>query len=408
MIRRLLAGLALALASLSTHAAIGTIDNVPGATLLFPHFEVDADNPQGVNTSLTVQNTSATAILLNVVLWTDLGLPTGQFNVYLTGYDQQTLDMRSIFRRILPITGSAGQDPADEVSPKGPVSQDINFASCNGILSTAPNGGTQFGSILSRDIVGAHSGAASDDYFDGQCGSRDLGDGIARGYVTMDAVTQCTDQTPTSAAYFNNNIATNQNVLQGDYTIVDPAAGRLLTDDAVPIEASAFDPLTAPGVNKQTFYGRFVGFTAVDNREPLPTAWAGRASSAGTEADYWRDPGTVVAPFACGGTPAGLPSGQALVRVFDADGSTAATPAGNLFPFVAGSTAAAQLGISPELGWLFVNLNLPAPSGPLGAIRQSWLTLRQTPSGASGASMQYLVPGIQLGNAGNGDNPTVP
>lgn len=409
MYLRLMAGLLLALTSMTATGAIGTIDNVPGATLFFPHFEVDADDPQGVNTILTVQNTSATAVMLNVTLWTDLGLPTDQFNIYLTGYDHETLDLRSIFRRILPITGSDGQDSSDTVSPQGPFSQDINFASCNGTISTPEQNGTQFGSILSRDIVGAHSGQASDDYFGGLCGSRDLGDGIARGYVTMDTTTQCTDQTPTTTAYFTSFIATNQNVMRGDYTIIDPTTGTVLTDDAVAIEADPLHPLTVDGVGKQTFYGRFVGFTAADHREPLPTAWAGRAAAGRTDADFWRDPGTATAPFACGGTPAGLPSGQRLVRIFDTDGSVDASPAGNLFPFAAGSTTGTTLGIAPDLGWLFVNMNLTAPSGPLGDIRQSWLTLRQTPRGvAAGGGMQYSVPAIQLGNAGNADSPIVP
>ena len=409
MYLRLMAGLLLALVSMTATGAIGTIDNVPAATLFFPHFEVDADDPQGVNTILTVHNTSATAIMVNVTLWTDLGLPTDQFNIYLTGYDLQTIDLRSIFRRILPITGSDGQDPTDTISPQGNFSQDINFASCNGNLSTPQNRGTQFGSNLSRDIVGAHSGQASDDYFGGLCGSRDLGDGIARGYVTMDTTSQCTLDTPTTTAYFTSFVATYQNVMRGDYTIIDPSTGTVLANDAVGIEADPLHPVTSSGVDKQTFYGRFVGFTGVDHREPLPTAWAGRASAGRTDVDFWRDPGTVTAPFACGGAPVGLPTGQRLVNVFDVDGSVDATPAGNLFPFAAGSTTGATLGIAPDLGWLFVNMNLAAPSGPLGAIRQSWLTLRQTPRGvAAGGGMQYSVPAIQLGNAGAGDSPIVP
>lgn len=411
MYLRLMAGLLLALVSVTASGAIGTIDNVPATTLFFPHFEVDADDPQGINTILTVQNTSATAVMLNVVLWTDLGLPTGQFNIYLTGYDQQTIDMRSVFRRILPITASDGQDPADTITPQGPFSQDINFASCNGTISFPENNGTQFGSILSRDIVGAHSGQASGDYFGGLCGSRDLGDGIARGYVTIDTTTQCTRATPTTPGYFTTTgiAAYVQNVMRGDYTIVEPSTGMVLADDAVAIEGDALHPITTDGVDKQTFYGRFVGFTGADHREPLPTAWAGRASAGRTDVDFWRDPGATVAPFACGGAPAGLPTGQRLARVFDGDGSTDSTPAGNLFPFMAGSTTGATLGIGPDLGWLFVNLNLAAPSGPLGDIRQSWLTLRQTPRGvAASGYLQYSVPAIQLGNAGNGDSPIVP
>ncbi|HJU39978.1 MAG TPA: hypothetical protein VJ724_10430, partial [Tahibacter sp.] len=318
MLVRLLALVFFTVAS-PTFAAIGTIDNVPGSTLLYPHFEVDTSSANGVNTILTLQNASASATMVNVVLWTDYGLPTQQFNVYLTGYDQETIDLGLVFRRILPRTGSAGQDPSDTVSPHGPISQDINFASCNATLPDIQNG-----SIISRDIVGAHSGHASNDYFNGLCGARDHGDNIARGYVTMDVTNQCTIDVPGAAGYFvagGGGVAGNRNILFGDYVIVDPVNRRNIADNAVAIEADGTNALTSAGVNKQTFYGRFVGFAATDNREPLPTAWAGRASAGRTDVDYWRDPGTAIAPFACGGAPAGLPSGQRNVVVFNDAGT---------------------------------------------------------------------------------------
>jgi hypothetical protein len=412
MLARLLASIALVFFFASAQAGfnpdeIGTIDTAPGATLLFPHFEVDTSSADGVTTVLTVQNASATAMLLNVVLWTDYGLPTDKFLVYLTGYDQETIDLGLLFRRILPRTASAGQDPSDTISPHGPISQDINFASCNGLLPDVQNG-----SVLSRDIVGAHSGQPSADYFGGLCGSRNLGDGIARGYVTVDTVNNCTQRFPGDPGYFVNGGSgdvTNQNVLTGDYVIINPATRRVVADSAVHIQSSATNPLTSGGTNKQTFYARLVGNTGADNREPLPTAWAGRAAAGRTDVDYWRDPGTLTAPFTCGTAPAGLPSGQRQVSLFSDTGALVGSPAGDLFPFTAGSTTGAALGASAPLGWLFANLNLPAPSGPFGVVRQSWLTLRQIPSALpAGTGATYTVPGIQLGNAAFADDPTVP
>ena len=75
---------------------------------------MDTSSANGTNTVLTIQNASATAILLNVVLWTDYGLPTDKFLIYLTGYDQETVDLGQVFRRILPRTGSdrLGPPPA--------------------------------------------------------------------------------------------------------------------------------------------------------------------------------------------------------------------------------------------------------------------------------------------------------
>lgn len=405
MFARLFALCALSFFSLTANAVIGTIDNVPAATLLFPHFEVDTQSDSGPTTIISVQNASATAILVNVVLWTDYGLPTGQFDVYLTGYDQQVIDLRSLLRRVMPRTASAGQDPTDTISNQGPISQDINFASCNGFLNSYQNG-----SILSRGIVGAHTGQPSADYFGGQCGAKNYGDGIARGYVTMDTTNQCTIVRPGAAGYFvagGSGIATNQNVLSGDYTIVYPALRRSVSDLAVHIEASATDPLTSAGPNKQTFYGRLIGYGAADNREPLPTAWAAKVATGRSDVDYWRDPGVPVAPFACASGPA-VPAGQRQVAQFNIGGTQTGAPVGNLFPFATGTASGASLGISEPLGWLFANLNLSAPSGPYNAIRQSWLSVRQVPRTMASGGPSYQVPGIQLGNAANADDPTVP
>jgi hypothetical protein len=129
--------LAAAIFALSSwvHAAIGTIDVVPAATLLFPHFEVDTTTSNRVSTVITIQNASATAVLANVVLWTDYGIPTRRFSVYLTGYDQEIIDLSDVFNRnFTPRTATAGQDPTNTISPKGPLSQDINFASCRDLL----------------------------------------------------------------------------------------------------------------------------------------------------------------------------------------------------------------------------------------------------------------------------------
>ncbi len=407
MFLRWFAGVLLAAASLNAAAEIGTIDQVPAATLLFPHFEVDTSSPDGVTTVLTLQNASASAAMANVTLWTDFGLPTAQFNVYLTGYDAETVDLGLVFRRVLPITAGDGQDNFDTISPQGPFSQDINFPFC-GDLQTLYQGGSH----ISRSIVQAHTGQLSQEDFGVLCGSRNLGDGVARGYVTVDSTNRCTTLTPADAGYFANSggVADNRNILLGDYVIVDPGNDRVFAETAVHIEADASNPLTQPGPNKQTFYARFVGFGAIDNREPLPTAWAGRYAADRTDVDYWRDPGAATAPFACGGAPAGLPSGQRRVSVFGADGGLTGLPSGDLFPFVQGTTPGdGALGLNQPLGWLFVNLNLSSPVGPLGSIRQSWLSFRQVPRSAPpGFGPSYYVPGVQLGNAAFLDDPVAP
>src|SRR5258708_31510510 len=72
----------------SAAATICTIDAVPAATLLLPYFEVDLNNPNGLTTLFSVNNASATAALVHVVIWSDLSVPVLDFNIYLTGYDE--------------------------------------------------------------------------------------------------------------------------------------------------------------------------------------------------------------------------------------------------------------------------------------------------------------------------------
>src|SRR5918995_1847445 len=97
-------------------AEIGTIDDVPAATLLLPYFEVDLNSPNGITTLFSINNASAAAALAHVTVWTDLSVPVLDFDVYLTGYDVQTMNMRDIVNGILPQTLDQNSDTGDAVS----------------------------------------------------------------------------------------------------------------------------------------------------------------------------------------------------------------------------------------------------------------------------------------------------
>ena len=189
--------LVLAFASISVFAAcgvaraeIGTADQVPAATLLLPYFEVDLADPSTINTTFTINNASATAVLAHVTLWTDEGIPTLNFNIYLTGYDIQPVNLGNLFTEgKIPATASAGQDPTDTISNKGLLSQDINFASCTGVLPSTGLTPTEL-----THIRRSHTGRRSD-VLNG-CVSAQYGDLIARGYVTVDTVNNCTEPKP--------------------------------------------------------------------------------------------------------------------------------------------------------------------------------------------------------------------
>jgi len=385
-------------------AALGTIDKVPGATLLFPHFEVDTSSEQGNNTIITIQNTSATAVLGRVVFWTDQGIPTLGLNIYLTGYDQETIDLRRLFvERLEPRTASDGQDPQDTISPQGPVSQDINFASCNNFFPDI------FAGTFGPELTFAHTGRPAPAYFDSAtlCGGRNYGDNIARGYITVDAVNQCTLNFPHDPGYFVDGgagIATMQNVFSGQTVFFDATTRRTYAETAVAIEANPTSPFTSGGA--PTFYG-MPG--SADNREPLPTAWATRFSGGRTSFDYWRQPVTTTggfpAPFTCGTAPANAPTTQRAVTAYDANGAITGSPTGNLFQFGTGNTPGSSLNLNAPLGWVFVNLNLGD-----GTVRQSWLTTRQVPAASgTGVPYGYGTEAIQLGNLALGPaDPTSP
>src|SRR6185369_810308 len=372
-------------------AVICTVDDVPGATLLLPYFEVDLSNVNGVTTLFSINNASATAVLAHVVVWSDLSVPVLDFNVYLTGYDVQSINMRDILAGALPQTASAGQDPTDTISPKGQFSQDINFASCTGQLPTGALPAS-FVSHLQTSLTGQFSSLL------GGCAGLAYGDNIARGYVTVDTVNNCTLRFPGDIGYFaagGTGDATNQNVLWGDYFYVNGAANRADGETLVHIEASATNPETSV-TGQYTFYGRYVSFTAVDNREPLATNFAvrflnGGPFSGGTNLIAWRDSKVRQGAFKCGTTPAWYPLGQEQIVIFDEQEHPSVPttipvspqpPQSGIIPFPAETQSTAVGGaafpVPFRFGWLFLNLNTTVaaagsvpPEDPAAA--QAWV-----------------------------------
>jgi hypothetical protein len=389
----------------SASAVICTIDAVPAATLLLPYFEVDLGDPNGQTTLFSVNNASATAILAHVVVWSDLSVPVLDFNVYLTGYDVQTVSLRDVLNGTLPRTASAGQDPGNLISPKGQLSQDINFASCTGLLPTPQLPGA-FVSGLQASLTGKASSNLG-----GRCAGRAFGDNIARGYVTVDTVNNCTLRFPGDPGYFGpggSGDATNQNVLWGDYFYVNNGQNFADGNTLVHIEASGTNPETSTSGN-YTFYGRYDSWTAVDNREPLATNFAARFVTGGlfdggTSLFVWRDSKVNQTPFTCpvvaGVRPAWYPLGQEAIVIFDEQEQpqipqsspvSPQPPQQGLIPFPAEAqrteVGGADLPVAPyNFGWLYLNLNTTVavagsvpPEDPAAA--QAWVTIEMKAGG---------------------------
>ncbi len=399
-------------------ATICAVDDVPAATLLLPYFEVDLDDPNGINTLFSINNASATAVLAHVVLWSDLSVPTFDFNIYLTGYDVQTVSIRDIFNGTVPRTASAGQDPTNTISPKGTFSQDINFASCTGQLPP-PAIPASFVTHLRASHTGTFSSILNG------CAGRAIGDNIARGYITVDTVNNCTLRFPGDAGYFisgGTGDATNQNVLWGDYFYVNSAENFAQGETLAHIEASATNPETSvPG--EYTFYGRYVAWTAADNREPLTTNFAtryinGGAFTGGTDLIVWRDSKVDQNAFKCGTLPAWYPLSQEQIVIFDEQETpelqqvppfSPPPPGDFLIPFPAEAQRTDVDGedfpVSFNFGWLFLDLNTTVaaagsnpPEDPTAA--QAWVTTVMDASGRFSVGFDA----IQLDSACNANH----
>jgi hypothetical protein len=362
-------------------AVICAVDAVPAATLLLPYFEVDLGNSLGSETMFSINNASATAVLAHVVLWSDLSVPVLDFNVYLTGYDVQTVSLRDVIvAGNLPRTASAGQDPTDTISPHGQLSQDINFASCDGVLPPPPLPAF-FTAHLQAALTGQPSAVLG-----GNCAGRALGDNVARGYVTVDTVSTCSLRFPGDAGYFvagGHGDATDQNVLWGDYVLLQRNLNFAGGGTLVHVEADPVNPATTTG-GRYTFYGRYVGWTAIDNREPLATSFASRFMNGGAYGGnstllVWRDSKVNQGPFACpvaaGVRPAWFPLGQEGIVIFDEQEHPVVPqsvpfspqpPTATVVPFPAETqlvplglttTGGAALALPYAFGWLYLDLN---------------------------------------------------
>ncbi|MEW5847518.1 MAG: hypothetical protein AB2A00_01845 [Myxococcota bacterium] len=404
---RLLTLLAATLSTLPALARPGTLDVAPAKLLLLPHFEVDLDDPNNVNTSFVITNVSATATLVKVTLWTDLGVPVTSFSVYNTGYDVTEVDLRLLLAHGLPPhTATDGQDQRDDISPQGDFSQDINFASCtaggagypSGTVEGDPLPPTTWSEARQARVRAALTGQPVEDW-GGRCGGQDHGDGIARGYVTAELITSCNSLLPGDPGYWDNSWLANY--LLGEFTIIHRTRGLGLTAPMAHVEAAQVGSRSLD-VGLGTFYEHRGASGGQDRLEPLPSVWQVRHAGAGAGGAYgplaqgqthllaWRDPGATVLPFTCGTLPAPFPLQTASVTSFDDQEEIAAAP-NTLLPLVSNLvTLDAQAGIPHASGVLHVNLSHgTAPRG-------GYLVSTFTPDTGSGVALPAFGTGRSI------------
>ena len=362
--RVLAAALLLAPASLHAGDLTGNcrLANQPAATLLIPYFEVDVDDAGGRTTLVSINNAAPRPALARMVVWTDWGVPTLAFDVYLTGYDVQTFNLRDLFNGNLPATGPG-------LSPTGPLSQPgTGFPGCSGASAAAAHG---VDAEQQSFLRAAHTGQPLPNSQPAQCASSARpGSPLLTGYVTVDAVNRCTPtsvgstaNTPADPLYFakgGNGLASDVNTLWGDVFYLNSRQNQAMSQPAVSVLADAgfFHP------GDYTFYGRYDGFDSRDDRMPLSSLYYvrffnGGPFSGGTELLVWRDNRSASAnPVACGTTPSWAAPGEEQLVIFDEQENASALNRPNAFPLTTQRIAVGGQAIpaQPNFGWLMLDL----------------------------------------------------
>lgn len=381
----------------AAEAEICALDTVPAATLLLPYFEVDLDEDNGSTTLMSVGSSAAGSRLARVTLWTDMALPTASFDLYLTGFDIATINLRDVLQfGLLPDDG-VFSEPGD-LSHPNPA-----FPGCAPDSREIPAG-------FLAEMQKAHLGVGSGLYGGLCAGSPRLGGGdesLAKGFVTVDVVGECSPIHPGQEGYFGpDGIALDDNVLWGDFFFVDPAGNFAQGEPLVRLEASA----EHLGPGDRTFYSFLVGGDGSDHREPLPSIWStrylsGGAFSGGTSLIAWRGPVLEPAPFSCPSNFSGfdpVPSFREAYAFDEEESVVGIYPSGGIIdpppppidveplPFYANKVRFEEWLFPPpwEFGWLSFDLRSREPFGVTHPMSQAWLGATFDASGLFSVGMQ--------------------
>ena len=398
----------------------------PAATLLLPYFEVDytASRATARNTLFTITNTSYLPQIAHVVVWTDWSYPALDFNIFLTGYDVQSISMYDVLNGIIAPTGpGVGGTSSDANTPNNPgtnADPADNDANPNITDLSACSGSQLPGNIPTNLLTdlrlvlttgkGTGAGIPCTSTVGGNHGTR------AVGYITVDVAPSCNTSLPNDGTYFSNILY--DNVLIGDYQQVNPnpttgnyAGGNPLVHIRAIPEGGPAGTITTTNL-PFTFYDRYTpaGARTVDRRQPLPGVFAARyiqggAGNFNTNFKIWRE-GVTTGAAACSAyvnnstllvqnivrfdehenpTTGGSgivcsPCGPTVTTLPE----TSATPTtSGVFPNI--STAAGDVA-----GWMYLNLSNNAQGGASGTTNFAALSA-QRPGFGQGAGTSYLT-----------------
>lgn len=359
----------------------------PAATLLLPYFEVDIEAlpGSGETTIFTVTNSTNLAQAARVTLWTDFAYPVISFNLFLTGYDVQSVNLYDVIA-----LGRIEQTGSD-VSPQGSRSvadnQRLNESTCEDLVGQMPS------SFIQRMRSAFTTGKALSVMPGQTCNTAGGAHQNAVGYATIDVVGLCSPTSPLDPLYFTHELRFD-NVLMGDYIQVNGAEDFAQANPMVHIRAipEGGEVATRRKTNMpRTFYSRLHGSgnATVDGRQPLPSTFSARWIEGGgggfkTFFKIWRE-SSATADAACSSYPTAAAIPYDAVRFDEEENPETLSPEstillpGQLIPrTVSTSLIPSDYDLLPQNtngalgGWMYFNLH--DGTGNTRA-RQNWVVV---------------------------------
>jgi hypothetical protein len=396
---RIALALLTALVTISTSAGVADNDAScdikvgPAATLLLPYFEVDLAATGEQTTLFTITNVSRYSQIAHVTLWTDWGFPVLTFNIFLAGYDVQSINLKDILVRGI-VASPVGTGPTTVKSPlgaltsppSGPGYANPNFKAvidCDALPGSIPQ--TFMAAVRSALTTGVYPPgglAPCSNAVGGQHAN-------AIGYATIDIVGSCTSRLPSDPLYYTTDLLFD-NVLIGDYQQIGPhpsfASAEFDAGGNPMVHIRAIPEGGAAGSNvatelPYTFYDRYTPAAnrILDRRQPLPSTFAARFIQGGVAAfatnyTIWRE------GFGDGSCNARLSLNSALaiaeiVRFDEHDNPVVPFPCNALCPspslptLPATSSSSTASATYPTIngadvgGWMYLNLNNTGSTG---------------------------------------------
>jgi hypothetical protein len=274
----------------------------PAATLLLPYFEVDVNGNSGQTTLFTITNVSRYPQIAHVTLWTEWSFPVVTFNLFLTGYDVQAVNLADVLIRgtLASPNGTSQNTTPGALSAAGSGNLRTPLDCANNPALLPASIATVLRAALTTGVFNPAPGLGP------SCSTTGGVHANAIGYATIDVVANCTNLMPINPNYYKTDLLFD-NVLIGDYqqiganpagtgprSLFDAGGNPMVHIRAVPEGGGAGS--NVPTGLPYTFYDRYTpaATRTIDRRQPLPSTFAARYIQGGpngfaTNITIWRE-----------------------------------------------------------------------------------------------------------------------